>query len=85
MRHAGRDLHRDARQANGEKKTEVTFLDADGNVVIVTGRQTVTGKTTHMDVKANKLSVEGRAKVVQGKTIMNGQKLFSISTPTRAR
>ncbi|MGE0239043.1 MAG: LptA/OstA family protein [Parvibaculaceae bacterium] len=59
-----------------EKKTEVTFLDAEGNVVIVTQRQTVTGKTAHMDVKANKLWVKGGAKVVQGKTVMNGQQLF---------
>lgn len=59
-----------------EKKTEVTFLDAEGNVVIITSRQTVTGKTAHMDVKANKLWVKGGAKVVQGKTVMNGQELF---------
>lgn len=59
-----------------EKKTEVTFLDAEGNVVIITSRQTVTGKTAHMDVKANKLWVKGGAKVVQGKTVMNGEQLF---------
>ena len=59
----------------GEKKTEVTFLDAEGNVVIITVRQTVTGKTAHMDVKADKLWVKGGVKVVQGKTIMNGQQL----------
>ncbi len=62
--------------AVGEKKTEVTFLDAEGNVVIVSGSQTVTGKTAHMDVKANKLWVKGGAKVVQGKTVMNGEQLF---------
>jgi lipopolysaccharide export system protein LptA len=62
--------------ASGDKKTEVTFLDAEGNVVIVTNRQTVTGKTAHMDVKANKLWVKGGTKVVQGKTIMNGDQLF---------
>jgi lipopolysaccharide export system protein LptA len=61
---------------DGGKKTEVTFLDAEGNVVIVTDKQTVTGKTAHMDIKANKLWVKGGAKVVQGKTIMNGQQLF---------
>lgn len=60
----------------GEKKTEVTFLDAAGNVVIVSGTQTVTGTTAHMDVKANNLTVKGNAKVVQGKTVMNGQQLF---------
>jgi lipopolysaccharide export system protein LptA len=59
-----------------DKKTEVTFLDAEGSVVIVTSSQTVTGKTAHMDVKANKLWVKGGAKVVQGKTIMNGEQLF---------
>jgi lipopolysaccharide export system protein LptA len=62
--------------AGDDKKTEVTFLDADGNVVIITNRQTVTGKTAHMDVKANKLWVKGGTKVVQGKTIMNGEQLF---------
>jgi lipopolysaccharide export system protein LptA len=62
--------------AQGEKKTEVTFLDAAGNVVIVSGTQTVTGRTAHMDVKANKLTVKGGAKVVQGKTVMNGEQLF---------
>jgi lipopolysaccharide export system protein LptA len=60
----------------GGKKTEVTFLDAEGNVVIITSKQTVTGKTAHMDVKANKLWVKGGAKVVQGKTVMNGDQLF---------
>jgi lipopolysaccharide export system protein LptA len=59
-----------------DKKTEVTFLDADGNVVIITSKQTITGKTAHMDVKANKLWVKGGTKVVQGKTIMNGDQLF---------
>jgi len=62
--------------AAGQKKTEVTFLDADTNVVIVSGTQTVTGKTAHMDVKANKLWVKGSAKVVQGQTVMNGEQLF---------
>jgi lipopolysaccharide export system protein LptA len=63
-------------QGQVDKKTEVTFLDAEGSVVIVTSSQTVTGKTAHMDVKANKLWVKGGAKVVQGKTIMNGEQLF---------
>lgn len=62
--------------ATGEKRTEVTFLDAVDNVVIVSGTQTMTGKTAHMDVKANKLWVKGGAKVVQGKTVMNGEQLF---------
>jgi lipopolysaccharide export system protein LptA len=60
----------------GDKKTEVTFLDADGNVIIITSKQTINGKTAHMDVKANKLWVKGGTKVVQGKTVMNGDQLF---------
>jgi lipopolysaccharide export system protein LptA len=63
-------------EQGGDKKTEVTFLDAEGNITILTQRQTVTGKTVHMDVKANKLWVKGGAKVVQGKTVMNGEQLF---------
>lgn len=59
-----------------QKRTEVTTLDAEGNVVIVTNKQTVTGKTAHMDVKANKLWVKGGTKVTQGKTVMNGEQLF---------
>jgi len=65
-----------AQPTGGDKKTEVTFLDAEGNVVIITSKQTVTGKTAHMDVKANKLWVKGGTKVVQGKTLMNGDQLF---------
>ena len=60
----------------GEKKTDVTFLDADTSVVIITSSQTVTGDSAHMDVKANKVTVKGNVKVVQGKTVMNGQQLF---------
>jgi lipopolysaccharide export system protein LptA len=61
----------------GEKKTEVTFLDATGHTTIVTGRSTITGEKAHMDVKANTVTVEGGVKVVQGKTIITGQRLFS--------
>jgi len=64
-------------QAGGDKKTDVTFLDATGNTTIITNRQTVTGEKTHMDVKANTVTVEGNVKVVQGKTIITGQRLFS--------
>jgi lipopolysaccharide export system protein LptA len=62
--------------AQGEKKTDVTFLDASGNVLIVSSNQTVTGTTAHMDVKANKVTVKDNVKVVQGKTVINGQRLL---------
>ena len=69
--------YRQSAQANGQKKTEVTFLDATGNTTIVTNRQTITGQKAHMDVRANTVLVEGNVKVVQGKTIVTGQKLVA--------
>jgi lipopolysaccharide export system protein LptA len=67
---------KDTVQADGTKGTEVTNLDATGGVNIVTSNQTVTGEWAKMDVKANQLNVGGDVKVVQGKTILNGQQLF---------
>ena len=67
----------DAKQPDGTNKTEITFLDGEGNVKIVTKSQTVTGQKMHMDIKANTLTVTENVRVVQGKTIMNGQRLFS--------
>lgn len=70
-------------QAGGEKKTDVTFLDAAGNVLIVTARQRITGRTARMDVKANKVTVEGGVTVKQGKTVLNGaQLLVDLDTDT---
>ena len=63
--------------ATSDDKTEVTFLDATGNTTILTSTQTITGEKAHMDVKANTMIVEGNVKVVQGKTIVTGQRLFS--------
>ena len=63
--------------ASSDDKTEVTFLDATGNTTILTSTQTITGEKAHMDVKANTMIVEGNVKVVQGKTIVTGQRLFS--------
>jgi lipopolysaccharide export system protein LptA len=69
--------YQEIQEAGGEKKTEVTFLDATGNTTILTSRQTITGEKAHMDVKANTVTVEGGVRVVQGKTIITGQRLFS--------
>jgi lipopolysaccharide export system protein LptA len=63
-------------QKDGTKKTEVTYLDATGNVVIVTSKQTVTGEWAKMDVKKNEVTVGGKVKVVQDKTVLTGNKLF---------
>lgn len=62
-------------QADGAKKTDVTFLDASGNVVIVTARQRITGQTARMDVKANKVVVDGNVTVTQGQSVLRGRQL----------
>jgi len=73
----------DAAQSDGSKKTDVTFLDATGNVLIVTARQRITGRTARMDVKANKVTVEGGVTVTQGQTVMRGpQLLVDLNTDT---
>jgi lipopolysaccharide export system protein LptA len=74
----------DTKQADGTNRTEITFLDGEGNVKIVTKSQTVTGVKMHMDVKANTLTVTENVRVVQGKTIMNGQRLFSDLNTNRS-
>ncbi len=66
----------DTPDANGEKKTEVTFLDAQGDVTIVTTKQTVTGSWAKMDVKNKTVNVGGNVKVVQGNSVIVGEKLF---------
>jgi len=62
--------------AQGQKQSEVTFLDATGNVKIVTDKQTVTGKWAKMDVKTNDLTVGENVKILQGKNVLTGTKLF---------
>lgn len=63
--------------ATGGNKTEVTHLDAQGGITIITRTQTITGDWGKMDVKANEVTVGGKVKVVQGKTVISGEKLFA--------
>jgi lipopolysaccharide export system protein LptA len=63
-------------QSDGSKKTKATHLDANGNVVIVTKGQRITGEWAKMDIKANKLTVGGNVVVRQGQTVVRGKKLF---------
>ena len=65
-------LYADVKQQDGTSKTEVSKLDATGNVNIVTATQKITGQWAKMDVKANTLTVGGNVRVVQGQTILNG-------------
>jgi len=65
----------DAKQAYGTSKTEVTNLDATGNVVIVTERQKITGEHATMDPRTDVLVVTGNVVLTQGKTVLRGPKL----------
>lgn len=68
-------LYAEVKQADGKSKNEVTHLEAEGSVTIVTKDQTITGDWAKMDVKADKLVVGGKVKVVQGETILEGKLL----------
>jgi lipopolysaccharide export system protein LptA len=65
----------DVKQPDGSSTTDVTNLDAKGHVTITTKTQVITGDWAKMDVPADKLVVGGNVKVVQGKTVLAGQKL----------
>lgn len=68
-------IYAEVKQADGKTKNEVTQLEAEGSVTIVTKNQTITGDWAKMDVKADKLVVGGKVKVVQGETILEGELL----------
>lgn len=65
----------EVKQTDGSSKNEVTRLEAEGSVTIVTEKQTITGQWAKMDVKADKLEVGGKVKVVQGQTVLEGELL----------
>lgn len=65
----------DTKQADGTSKTEVTNLDATGNVVIVTDKQKITGEHAVMDPRTDILVVTGNVVLTQGKTVLRGPKL----------
>lgn len=65
----------DAKQADGSTATEVSNLNANGNVTITTRTQVITGDAAKMNVQDNTLVVTGNVRVVQGKTVLVGQKL----------
>lgn len=65
----------DTKQPDGTSKSEVSKLDATGNVTVTTKNQIITGEWAKMDVSANTLIVGGHVKLVQGKTTLQGEKL----------
>jgi lipopolysaccharide export system protein LptA len=77
-------IYIEVKQTDGTSKNEVTRLEAEGNVTIVTAKQTITGQWAKMDVKADKLEVGGKVKVVQGQTILQGELLNVDLTADRS-
>ncbi|MDP9138769.1 MAG: hypothetical protein M3N38_11430 [Pseudomonadota bacterium] len=75
----------DRKKADGSKKTEVTFVDIEGNVTIKTAAQTITGDRAQLDVRSDLLTVTGDVRVLQGKTAINGSTLkVNLKTRTSA-
>ena len=67
----------ETKQDDGTTKTEVSKLDATGHVVIVTTKEKITGDWAKMNVKTNDLVVGGNVTLVQGDTVLKGQKLMA--------
>jgi lipopolysaccharide export system protein LptA len=65
----------DVKQADGTSKSQVSKMDATGNVTVITEKQVITGEWAKMDVLENTLIVGGRVKLVEGKTTLQGEKL----------
>jgi lipopolysaccharide export system protein LptA len=62
-------------QAKGGGGNEVTNLEATGSVVIITRTQKITGDKALIDVKANRLTVDGNVVVEQGGSVVKGNQL----------
>ena len=66
----------DVKKADGTSGTEVDQLDCKGGSTITTATQTITGSLATFYVRKDELIVTGDVKVVQGKTVIRGPKLF---------
>jgi len=62
-------------KTEGGNKTDVTILEANGNVSIITPKQHITGDWARMDVKANRAVVGGGVQVRQGDSVVSGSEL----------
>lgn len=63
-------------QPDGSSQTEVRYLNATGHVLVVTKTQKITAQWATMDVKADTAVMGGNVVVVEGKTRIQGPKLF---------
>jgi lipopolysaccharide export system protein LptA len=68
-------FYAEVKQPDGTSKSQASKLDATGNVIITTKKQTITGDWAKMDILANTLLVGGGVKLVEGKTSLRGEKL----------
>jgi len=65
----------DQKQSDGTSKSVTDFVDAKGSVSINTRDAVITGDWCKFDVLHDKLLVGGNVKIVQGQSIVRGQKL----------
>ncbi|HMT13865.1 MAG TPA: LptA/OstA family protein [Aestuariivirga sp.] len=65
----------DVKQPDGTTKTQADVLDATGGVTITTAKQTITAAQARINIGSDKLVASGNVKVVQGKTVLRGEKL----------
>jgi lipopolysaccharide export system protein LptA len=63
--------------ASGLSGSEVTLIEAEGQVRIETPGQVVTGDSATLDVLTDMLTVTGAVTVTQGKSIIKGTRLVS--------
>ena len=64
--------YEEVKQPDGSSRTDATDLDAKGNVMIKTNRETITGDWAKFDPQSNELVVGGNVRVVQGTTVLTG-------------
>ncbi|MGI9373692.1 MAG: LptA/OstA family protein [Hyphomicrobiales bacterium] len=72
-------------QPDGSKKTEVQFLNASGNVVVVTDKQHITSNKFRMDVKKDKVVMWENVVVKEGSSVIRGPKLFMDLTTNESK
>jgi len=65
----------DEKQPDGTMKSVTDHVDAKGNVTINTRDAVITGDAAKFDVVHDQLEVDGTVKVVQGTSVIKGQKL----------
>lgn len=65
----------EVKQPDGTSKTDATAIDATGNVTIRTPKETITGDWAKYNPQTEKLVVGGKAKLVQGATVLTGNQL----------